>query len=191
MSKTMQRGPVDPAMNITPMIDVIFLLIIFFMLITKIVTEEAILLVVPVAEVPQVHKLPEENRLVVNVGFSKDIRYSEEDNEKRLAEAHKGLDFGNAKKIVPDEKGLLKAMDWNQAADQVGYIVVGSRRFSYPDQMVEFTQVLEAEKATGKEREVVLRADMGMSYQNIMPVIAAITNAQITMANLSAFAPDK
>ena len=62
-----QRGPSTPQMNITPLIDVVFLLIIFFMLVNNIVAEENVEMVVPKLVDPKTFELGETERVVVNL----------------------------------------------------------------------------------------------------------------------------
>ena len=56
-SQVFKRGPVTPQMNITPLIDVVFLLIIFFMLVTNIIAEEAVEMIVPQLDDPVTREL--------------------------------------------------------------------------------------------------------------------------------------
>ncbi len=74
MSKVHQRGPAKPEMNITPLIDVVFLLIVFFMLVNKIVAEENVEMVVPDLADPKTFELGEVDRVVVNVAPMPGVR---------------------------------------------------------------------------------------------------------------------
>ncbi len=51
----------------TPMIDVVFQLIIFFMLVNQIIAEESVMMMVPDLDDPKTHEMGEENRLTINV----------------------------------------------------------------------------------------------------------------------------
>lgn len=66
-SKVYQRGSTKPQMNITPLIDVVFLLIIFFMLVNNIITEQSVQMIVPQLEEPTTRELDDAGRLIVNV----------------------------------------------------------------------------------------------------------------------------
>ncbi len=66
-SKVFHRGPTRPQMNITPLIDVVFLLIIFFMLVNNIITEQSVQMIVPQLEEPTTRELDEKGRLIVNI----------------------------------------------------------------------------------------------------------------------------
>ena len=61
-------------MNITPLIDVVFLLIIFFMLVNRIVAEETVDMVVPELIDPKTYELGEVEKIVVNIAPSPDER---------------------------------------------------------------------------------------------------------------------
>jgi hypothetical protein len=67
MSHVTRRGPVKPTLNITPLIDVVFLLIVFFMLVSKIVTEEVPELQLPNPDQSESFVNPDENRIIINV----------------------------------------------------------------------------------------------------------------------------
>lgn len=66
-SKVYQRGPVAPEMNITPLIDVVFLLIIFFMLVNNITTQESVKLIPPQVKHSVAHEMKNKHRIVVNL----------------------------------------------------------------------------------------------------------------------------
>lgn len=67
MSQVHQRGPTAPQMNITPLIDVVFLLIIFFMVVNKIVSEETVQMVVPELTDAKTFDLGELDKISVSV----------------------------------------------------------------------------------------------------------------------------
>ncbi|QQE10928.1 biopolymer transporter ExbD [Planctomycetota bacterium] len=62
-----KSGPATPSMNLTPLIDIVFLLVVFFMLASTMVTRQAIEMTVPKLDNPETHDLSEENRIVVNI----------------------------------------------------------------------------------------------------------------------------
>lgn len=57
----------ETAMNMTPMIDVVFLLIIFFMIVTDLSQQELEDLVLPEADMAQKDENPPEKRFVINI----------------------------------------------------------------------------------------------------------------------------
>jgi hypothetical protein len=66
-SRIFQRGPTTPQMNITSLIDVVFLLIIFFMLVNNIITEQSVEMIVPKLEDPTTRELDDSGRIIVNI----------------------------------------------------------------------------------------------------------------------------
>lgn len=67
MSQVTKRGAVEPALNITPLIDVVFLLIVFFMLVMNIVTDENPEIQLPDLDRPQVYPPEGERRVTINI----------------------------------------------------------------------------------------------------------------------------
>ncbi len=67
MPSAFKRGPATPHTNLTPMIDVTFLLIIFFVLVSQIVEVENVDLELPHFEKPASALSGEEQRVVMNV----------------------------------------------------------------------------------------------------------------------------
>ena len=69
----------DMEMNMTPMIDVVFLLIIFFMVITDLTQQELEDLALPVAEEAEEDKPdPEVVRPILNIDYNGEIKYKRE-----------------------------------------------------------------------------------------------------------------
>jgi biopolymer transport protein ExbD len=67
MSAVYQRGSANITGNLTPMIDMIFLLIVFFVLVSRIVDRERVEMNLPRPNDPAAQKLSEEQRVVLNV----------------------------------------------------------------------------------------------------------------------------
>lgn len=67
MSAVHRRGPARIAANLTPMIDVTFLLIVFFVLVSQIVEVESVPLSLPELADPATAPMGEERRTVINV----------------------------------------------------------------------------------------------------------------------------
>lgn len=67
MSQVHQKGTATPEMNMTPLIDVTFQLIIFFMLVSNIVSEENPEMIVPDLINPKTRELGEVERITLNV----------------------------------------------------------------------------------------------------------------------------
>ena len=85
MSKVTQRGAVAPTMNITPLIDVVFLLIIFFMIVSKIVSDQTVEMIVPALDEPKTREIPEDNTVIVNVAPQTYQRAERSDNPLNFA----------------------------------------------------------------------------------------------------------
>ncbi len=66
-SQIFHRGPTKPQMNITPLIDVVFLLIIFFMLVNNIISEQSVQMIVPQLDEPTTRELDDAGRIIVNI----------------------------------------------------------------------------------------------------------------------------
>lgn len=67
MSHVTKRGAVKPTLNITPLIDVVFLLIVFFMIVNNIVTDQVPELQLPDLEDPETNMPEGESRIIVNI----------------------------------------------------------------------------------------------------------------------------
>jgi biopolymer transport protein TolR len=76
MSKVFRRGNVTPEMNMTPLIDVTFQLIIFFMLVNNIVADQVVEMIPPTLVEPKTRELKEENQLIINVAPA-DFRFTD------------------------------------------------------------------------------------------------------------------
>lgn len=67
MSAIHQRGPAEVRANLTPMIDVTFLLIVFFVLVSQIVEVENVKMILPELDEPATERFGDEQRAVINV----------------------------------------------------------------------------------------------------------------------------
>ncbi len=168
MAKTSQvhrRGPTSPQMNLTPLIDVVFQLIIFFMLVNNIITQEAIPLIPPVLENdPDLEVIPEE-RLVINLVL-----------EGREGDRPRGPDYLNVR-------------------GRVGEVHIGAVHRFHHRETDRITAVLNHERERHEQRQeelrVLVRADSGTVFQDVFPVLQAIAAAQIRDVNLVAYAEDQ
>ena len=62
-----KTGPATPSMNLTPLIDIVFLLVVFFMLASTMVTKQSVKMIVPDLEASTTREMPEKDRIVVNI----------------------------------------------------------------------------------------------------------------------------
>ena len=166
MGKTLsiyKKGAADPEFNMTPLIDVVFLLIIFFMLINNIIAEQEVEMIVPELDNSQVQDIEETKRVIVNLvpGF-------EETSRQRF-------DMDNAMRV-------------SGYADKVK---VGNEVFSLLESLEPLANRLKEIKAAKPDIEFVLRADAATEYQYVQPVMEAITMAGISRINLMAYLPDE
>ncbi|MBU0693904.1 MAG: biopolymer transporter ExbD [Candidatus Omnitrophica bacterium] len=122
------RKKVDTNLNIAPLIDVVFLLLIFFMLSSHFVTQPGIKLTLPIASTAKLH--PEED-IIISITNDDDLYLNEEkvnlDNlQKKLCVK---LDKSQKKTVIvkADEKidlGLaVKIMDIAKQAKAEGLII--------------------------------------------------------------------
>lgn len=157
MSKVFKRGPAVASMNMTPMIDVTFQLIIFFMLVNNIIGEEAVEMIVPKLDDPKTYEMGEKDRVTVNVA------------PQSYDAARKVGDLN-----IPGEAASVK----------VGLMNYGL------DEMEAVTEALRQAKAQNEKVEVLLRADSGLYYDEVQPVMQAITSAGIVKVNIVAYMPE-
>ncbi|MEX0776908.1 MAG: biopolymer transporter ExbD [Phycisphaeraceae bacterium] len=156
MSRVTKRGPAKAEMNMTPMIDVTFQLIIFFLLVNNIATDQLVEMRVPNLDDPKVIELGDIPKIIVSI--------KPPDN------------------LVRDPSDPLKIPGDAQK------VRVGTEDFNI-DNLAGITDSLKKAKAQNPEVEVLLRADSGTMYENIAPVMQAITAAQISKLNLVAYLP--
>ena len=157
MSKVHKKGPTSPEMNMTPMIDVVFQLIVFFMLVNNIISEEAVLMIVPELEDPKTREPGDVSRVTVNVAPQ---TYDPD------------RDIGDLN--IPGEARAIK---------------VGLDEYNLDD-IESVTKTLKQVKSNNESIEVFLRADSGLYYDEVQPVMQAITNAGIIKINLVAYLPE-
>ncbi|MEM1110138.1 MAG: biopolymer transporter ExbD [Planctomycetota bacterium] len=162
MSKVIQRGAVAPSMNITPLIDVVFLLIIFFMLVNNIVSEETVDMILPELEQPQTRELGDVDRVVINV--------APEPFTRKGRESFPLTHTGTASYV------------------KVG---TGSGSRYEANDLPGIIAKLEAIKAQRPEIEVMLRADGAIYYDQMQPIMDAVRAAGIETVNLVAYMPDR
>ena len=78
MKMTRQDNEPEPLeIDMTPMIDVVFLLIVFFMIVVDLTQQDFVQLELPKTEMGIPDKKPEKNRLTVNITFDTDTEVSE------------------------------------------------------------------------------------------------------------------
>ena len=164
MSQVFKRGPAAPEMNITPLIDVVFLLIIFFMLVNQIVAEQNVKMIVPAPTDPQTQMLDEDDKpIVVNVA---PVEYDEQ-ARTRMPLQHSG---------------------------QATRVAIGGREFgpSQTSAITQYLREAKATRIErGIEPvQAVVRADMAIHYEEVRPILEAIRAAEIENVKLAAYTED-
>lgn len=149
-------------MNITPLIDVVFLLIIFFMLVNNIVSDESVEMVLPALDPPHTRELGEVSRVVVNVA-----------PEPFTTQGRAGHPL--------------------EHAGRARFVKVGTgagSQFAATD-IAGITAALTALRAANPQLQVLLRADAALFYDQVRPVMGAVTAAGIQTVNLVAYLPEE
>jgi len=122
------RKRVDTRLNIAPLIDVVFLLLIFFMLSAHFVTQPGIKLTLPTASTAKLH--PEED-LIISITNDNDLYLNEErvNLDNLLEKLRVKLNKSQKKTVIikADEKidlGLaVKVMDIAKQAEAEGLVI--------------------------------------------------------------------
>ena len=150
----------------TPLIDVTFLLIIFFMIISNFIAEESVEMIVPDLVEPKVRPFEEMKRVVVNVAPQ---AYRKGERDERYLDH-----LGDAQ--------FVKIGPRYFAMDQMDEL---SAELT--------THVAAAPKdADGQSTlEVLLRSDAALYYESVQPVMVAITQAGVSKLHLVSYLPNQ
>jgi len=133
----------EVGLNLTSMMDIVFQLIIFFLLVTNFTSAELPELEPPTPDDSQAHEIEGRDKMVVN--------------------------------IVPDAtSGMAK------------HLQIGSRKI-LPGAYNELTAAIEREKEKRPDLQIDLRADATINYEQVQPVMNAITAAGVARINLVAY----
>lgn len=107
-SRAGKTGPADISFNMTPMIDCVFQLLIFFMLTTQMASADFVNMKVPKPEWSQARKPVEANKAVVNVVPYSRSEIEEDSTRKGLAKEYKlgslVIETNNVGKLVTELK---------------------------------------------------------------------------------------
>ncbi len=120
MSKQTKRAQQEIQMDMTPMIDCVFLLMIFFVLVIDLSQQELEDLILPKAEFAVPDEKPPENRPVINITQSGEMIYKKNAYYDPLVDGH------DPKKIIENIRPLL--LLWKQTVadpDSIKSEVVG------------------------------------------------------------------
>ena len=147
----------EVAFNMTPMIDCTFQLIIFFMLVTQMVSSEYVKLNLPKPTVNQALQLDERHKVIVNVIPYRKKEIAANPNLKGKA---KGYSVKSAR-LKRSEAGRLRDLliQARRRARQAGF---------------------------GDDFVVEVRADRSMHYLEVLPVLEAVQAAEIEKMRITA-----
>ena len=143
-----ERTQQDVNLNLTSMLDVIFLLIVFFILVTNFTTAQNVPMEPPAPEESQAFEPEERERVVVNV----------------IPEG----DTGRADRL------------------RVGIRDIPAGQYGTLTELLEREREKLRERYPEAELQVDLRADRSLDYNEVQPVMDAITAAGIGRINLVA-----
>ena len=116
-SKVFQRGPTKPQMNITPLIDVVFLLIIFFMLVNNIISEQSVQMIVPELEDPSTQEMAEVGKIIVNIAPAEYAHRDRVDNPLAFDGESRFIRVGLQTFAADDLDGVTEALEQARAGD--------------------------------------------------------------------------
>jgi len=145
-------------MNMTPLIDITFQLIIFFMLVSNIIAQESVEMIVPELENSKARELGEVERVIVNI-------------------VPMPFDRKHREKGAP--------LDMEGTASQV---LIQYHQYD-ADDLDGIRAELADVKEQNAERQVLLRADGALYYQDVQPIMDAISAAGINTVNVVAKMP--
>ena len=102
-SQVHKTGPTTPQMNLTPLIDVVFQLIIFFMLVNNIAAREVVPMIVPDLEDPQTREMADDNRIVVSVAPADHTASDRSPNPLMFSGTARYVQVGSAQRFNMDQ----------------------------------------------------------------------------------------
>jgi biopolymer transport protein TolR len=175
-SQIHKRGPATPQMNMTPLIDVVFQIIIFFMLINNIIAEQTVQMYVPELMDPQTRPIEEQKRIVVNVAPIEYVQPGEFSLKDRKDEPLEGPQR--------HEAGALKVGTRD-------FRLKGANAMSLQDALRGVVSELEISLADNPDVEVELRADCALYYEQVEAVMGAISQAGVKIIHLVAYLPEE
>lgn len=179
MSNVTRRGSVKPSLNITPLIDVVFLLIVFFLLVNRIVTDENPELKLPDLEEPVTIQAVADNRLIISI-----VPKEEWDGEPGP---------GSVEGEVLARGGDAR------------FVTIGGKKFDLEvsgslDEFHDFMVDLINQRRERGDLRFLFRVDATVYYYQVVPVMDMLQTAMVnggldaskgeTMIDIVAYMPD-
>ena len=143
----------------TPLIDVTFQLIIFFMLVNNIIAEENVPMFVPDLDEPKTRQLGEVERITVNVA------------------------------PMPFDQLARERANRLDHAGEALQVKVGALEYYSVDDLEGIRAALAKARQDRPKIEILLRADAAIYYHQVQPIMEAISAARITKVNVVARMP--
>ncbi len=188
----------SPSLDMTPMVDLAFLLVTFFMLTTKFAPEETVVVDTP-SSTSEI-KLPESNVITLTVDKNKRVFFGVDDDKTRVATLQKvaakyGVNFTAAQAktfgtmtnfgVPIGQLGSLLAMD-NEGRKAVAKSEPGIPMDSLNNQLIDW--VLEARKANltlfHKPTYIAIKGDGQADVPTVQHVIKVLQEKDINRFNL-------
>ena len=175
-SKVHQRGPATPRMNMTPLIDVTFQIIIFFMLINNIIAEQTVEMYVPDLDEPQTRQAEEMQKVVINIAPIEHVLPGQYQIDDRRSEPLMGPQR--------EQAGAIKI-------DLTEFRLIGPGSVSLDEALTGVSAYLQRVVETNPEVEVELRADCALYYDQVQAVMGAISEVGVQTVHLVALLPEE
>lgn len=188
----------SPSLDMTPMVDLAFLLVTFFMLTTKFAPEETVVVDTP-SSTSEI-KLPESNVITLTIDKNKRVFFGLDDDKAKVAtlqkvgakygvtfNASQAKAFGNLTNFgVPiGQLGSLLSMDADQRK-AVAKTEIGIPMDSTNNQLIDW--VMEARKANlalyKKQTFIAIKGDGDADIQTVQQVIKVLQEKDINRFNL-------
>lgn len=168
MSQVYKRGTAKAEMNMTPLIDITFQLIIFFILTLNVASQEVVPMIVPKLEDPKTQDTQQEERIVVNVIPMDYTESQRKENPLAIEGQAFGIRVGQTDYRIDQLDDVRKVLE--------DFVAKGKASARDPETY---------------EPMVLLRADAAIYYAQVAPVMRCIAEARIEKINLVAFLPEK
>lgn len=138
----MSFRPTTPQMNITPLIDVVFQLILFFMLVSNIVSNQAVEMIVPDLERPLTREMSDRGRVVVNIAPQHFSASSRIDSPLQFPGQARAVQIGNRAFDIADLSGMVEQLRQAKEADPNLEVLLRADSALFYDQVAPVMQAI-------------------------------------------------